>query len=60
MVRAEVYQTGNAGPGDVGRAVVAAASRFLVLTVTGWSLAFSTHVLALLYLPALAFLLLTA
>jgi len=32
--------------------------RFLVLTAAGWSLAFSTHVLALLYLPALAFLLL--
>ncbi len=32
---------------------------FLVLTAAGWSLAFSTHVLALLYLPALACLLLT-
>jgi len=31
--------------------------RYLALTAAGWSLAFSTHVLALLYLPALACLL---
>jgi hypothetical protein len=32
--------------------------QFLILMAAGWSLAFSTHVLALLYLPALACLLL--